>query len=35
LGQLIEAGASWVDIGRRFGVSDVAAKKWAKKHQLV
>lgn len=35
LQQLLTAGSSWVDIGRRFGVSDVAARKWAKKYGLV
>lgn len=35
LQQLIEGGASWVDIGRRYGVSDVTAKNWAKKHELI
>lgn len=35
LKSLIDGGASWTDIGRRYGVSDVAAKKWAKKYGLV
>lgn len=32
---LINDGASWMSIARSYGVSDVAVRKWAKKHGLI
>lgn len=34
LAELLRAGISYVEIGRRFGVSDNAVRKWAKKFGL-
>ena len=35
LKRLIEGKMSWVKIGKRFGVTDNAVRKWARKYQLL
>jgi transposase-like protein len=33
--ELMEQKTSWVQMGRMFGVSDNAVRKWAKKYDLL
>jgi len=35
LNTLIESGIAWVQLGRMFGVSDNAVRKWARKYEII